>query len=74
MTLINRIYAEIALTPWFDTNQIAFALGTSPSSVTSTCSAAGTSFNEIKAAEIKRLKNMEAVYKIAIQPSLETAQ
>ena len=74
MTLINRIYAEIEKTPWFSVSQIAFALGTSSASITSTCRVNGTTFNKIKASEIQRLKNLEAVYRIYNQPELEAAE
>lgn len=57
--LINKIYAEINRCPWWTISQVAFALNTTPASVTGTCSAAGTTFNQIKIAEIRRLKEYE---------------
>lgn len=62
MTLIERIYSEVRLTPWFTLHQIAFAIGTSASSVSGTCSSHGTTFKDIRTAEIKRLKEMEVIY------------
>lgn len=57
--LINKIYAEVRRCPWWTISQVAFALNTTPASVTGTCSAAGTTFNKIKTAEIQRLKDYE---------------
>jgi hypothetical protein len=57
--LINKIYDEVKACPWWTISQVAFALNTTPASVTGTCSAAGTTFNKIKTAEIRRLKDYE---------------
>ncbi len=57
--LINKIYDEVKRCPWWTISQVAFALNTTPASVTGTCSAAGTTFNKIKNYEIRRLKEYE---------------
>ena len=57
--LINKIYEEINRCPWWTISQVAFALNTTPASVTGTCSASGTTFNKIKMTEIRRLKEYE---------------
>jgi soluble P-type ATPase len=57
--LINKIYEEVKRCPWWTISQVAFALNTTPASVTGTCSAAGTTFNKIKTSEIRRLKEYE---------------
>ena len=74
MTLINRIYAEVERTPWFTISQIAFALGTTEKSVTSTCSANGTTFRQIKTAEIQHLKNIVDTYRVCVEAEMEAAQ
>lgn len=57
--LINKIYNEVKRCPWWTISQVAFVLNTTPASITGTCSAAGTTFNKIKIAEIRRLKEYE---------------
>jgi len=57
--LINKIYEEINRCPWWTISQVAFALNTTPNSITGTCSSAGTTFNKIKKHEIMRLKEYE---------------
>jgi len=57
--LINKIHEEIYRTPWLGLKQIAFACNTTPESVSSTLTRCGTSFNKLKAQEIRKLKDFE---------------